>query len=131
MNAKTDAIKKDETVKNLPTEKKAETPKIDLQKKETELRAILNPTAEQRIKNMKNFSVLSERYEQLIEKQDELNTFVLSSDGTQERFKLSNVSGYAFEFTNTQVIDEVIEVARKHLDARIEKTKQEILEFSI
>lgn len=131
MSTKTQAAEKQENVKMLPAVKPAETAKNDLQQKENEIKAMLNPTAEQRLKNLKNFQLLGQRFEYLKNKQDELNTFNISNDTTKEKLKLTNASGFVFELSNSNVIEEVIAVIGKHLDGKLAKTENEILEFSI
>ena len=91
-------------------------------KAEVEFKPVVIVTAEQRIKNLRNLNLLTERFELLKDKEDELTAFMLSSDGSEDRFKLSNSSGHSFDFTNSQVIDEVCEVVGKHLKAKIENT---------
>jgi len=131
MSTKTQTAQSHKPSTNLPAVIAPEKGKNDLISSEVEIKPLIAPTAEQRIKNLRNLSLLTERFELLKEKEDELNTFLLSSDGTQDRFKLSNFSGHSFEFTNSQVIEEVSDVVVKHLKSKIEKTEREILEFVV
>lgn len=95
------------------------------------LKAILTPSAEQRLKNLKNFQLLSERFEHLKQKEDELNTFCVSNDSMQEKIKITNGSGITFSINNSQVIEDVVNLIGKHLKGRIDKTEKEIIEFTI
>jgi hypothetical protein len=99
------------------------------EKQEKEIIALLNPTPEQRILNARNFQIISDKYERLKDKQDELNVFSLSSDGSLDKFRLSNSAGVSFEFSNSDVIQDVIQVVEKHLQKRLEDTKAQILDF--
>lgn len=118
-------------VAKLPNVQNQENSKNDLDKAETQIKAMLSPTAEQRILNLKNLNLLSEKYEQLKDKQDELNRFTVSNDGTEEYFKLSNNGGVVFQTSNSALILEVTEVIGKHLDNGIKKVEKEILDFTV
>lgn len=140
MNTKMKSHAKKEDVKLLPQTAGKENKKTDPQpqatnpkaeEQEREIIHLLNPTPEQRILNARNFQIVSDKFERLKAKQDELNVFSLSADGSQDKFRLSNSAGAAFEFTNTEVIDDVIEVVKSHLNKRLEDTKKQILEFVI
>jgi hypothetical protein len=140
MSTKLKAMQNKENMKLLPQATTTEKPKDDPQpqatppnpeKQEREIIALLNPTPEQRILNARNFQILSDKYERLKDKQDDLNVFGLSSDGSQDKFRLSNSAGSSFEFSNTEVIEEVIAVVTKHLEKRLQDTKKQILEFVI
>ncbi|MHA3788329.1 hypothetical protein ACX0HA_08985 [Flavobacterium hauense] len=95
------------------------------------INALLTPTAEQRIKSLKNLKLLTERFEFLKTKEDELNTFCVSSDSTQEKIKLTNGSGFIFTISNSQVIEDVIALISKHISTKISHTEKEIIEFPI
>lgn len=122
-----------ENPKAVNQEKKAEekngNPTANL--KETDVIKMLNPTAEQRIKNMENFKILSERYQFLQDKDNELQRFIISSDGTKEKITLSNANGFTFEVTNSQTIKAVTEVIHKHLKEMLTTAEKEVLAFSI
>jgi hypothetical protein len=131
MNTKANATKTPNDVKLLPVNTGKENGQPNRTQAENEIKAILSPTAEQRLKNLKNFQLLGQRYENLLQKQDELNTFNVSNDETQDKLKLTNASGFTFTLSNTIVINEVIDLISSHLEVKIGNTQKEILEFSI
>lgn len=113
-------------------EQEAKEPKtLKVEKSTTEVNEILNPTAEQRIKKMKNFQLLAEKHAFLKEKAENLESFILSSDGTKEKITLSNAKGFHFEVTNTQVTEDVLKVLSDRLKAFTEASEKEILEYNI
>ena len=140
-NAQTKNMGKD--VKNLASVKVVETPKTTEELKkpiisETEknkaaeqIIKILHPTAEQRLKSLEQFQILGEKFNFLKSKQDELEKFTLSSDGTKEKISLSNASGFRFEVTNSQTIEKVLEVISADLKIFTERANKEVLSFEI
>lgn len=101
------------------------------EKSSTQINEILNPTAEQRIKKIKNFNLLAKKHAFLNEKRDDLENFIVSSDGTKEKIELSNANGYKIEITNSQVVEEITEVVKTLLDKFLKSSEQEILEYTI
>jgi hypothetical protein len=89
------------------------------------------PSPEQRLKNLENLKIIGERYNVLLAKQDELNKFFISSDGTKEKIVLSNSNGFMFDVSNTQVIEKVLILIQTELDAFIAKTGEEISNFVV
>ena len=131
MNTKTNATKISNDVKLLPVATAKENRQPDQKEAEKEIKAILNPTAEQRIRNMENFNILSEKFMFLKEKDDELKKFILSSDGTRERISMSNANGFTFEVTNTNTLKRVIQVINEDLTVLTKQAEKESLEFNI
>lgn len=101
------------------------------QKSGTRVNDILNPTASGRIQKLENFRLLAQKHEFLTQKRNDLDRFIISSDGTKEKVMLKNSEGYEFEVSNSQVIEEVLEVVTKKLDLFIEKSEEEVLAFQI
>ena len=95
------------------------------------VKEILNPSADGRIKKLENFQLLANRYSFLKRKQDELERFILSSDGTKEKVILSNASGFSIEVSNTQVIEKVQELIKAELDTFVKASEKEIVNFQI
>lgn len=95
------------------------------------VKAILSPSADGRIKKLENFQLLANRYSFLKRKQDELERFILSSDGTKEKVILSNASGFSIEVSNTQVIEKVQELIQAELDTFVKASEKEIVNFQI
>ena len=131
MNTKTQAAQSHKPSSNLPAVITPEKGKNDLISQETEIKGLNSFSAEQRIGNLKNFTLLSERFNHLKKKQDELTAFSISNDNTEEKFKLSNSTGFIFQSSNTDVIQKIVSVLSDYLGERIEVTKKEIVEFSI
>lgn len=122
-------------------EKKGNIAKVELVKpaaeptkaeqKET-LRKILEPlTAEQRIRNAENFQKLAEKHTFLTQKSDELNSFMVGRDGLREKAIIMNDNQQTFEISNTQVIEEVLNLCSAKLDHLITESKEQILNFPI
>ena len=143
MSLKNEVKKVDEVVKNNATLKVVEAPKTtQVEKKEEnfnasktnqddEIKRLLNPSAEQRLKSLQQMNILGEKFNFLKKKEDELNKFVLSSDGTKEKISLSNASGFAFEVSNSQTIEKVLFVISEDLKLFTNRAEQEILNFNV
>lgn len=89
------------------------------------------PSAEDRIKNAKNFEILTTRFEFLKNKAEELNRFNLHNAGTNTKLILKNQSGADFEVLNSGVIDEVLNVMGEKLKKLLTDTEAEVLNFQI
>lgn len=89
------------------------------------------PTAEHRLKMVEQLRILGDKFNFLKTKEDELNKFVLSSDGTKEKITLSNASGFKFEVSNSQTIEKVLKVIQDDLNVFTERANEEILNFKI
>jgi hypothetical protein len=143
MSLKNEVKKVEEVVKNNATLKVVEAPKTtQVEKKEENLNAsktnqedeikrLLNPSAEQRLKSLQQMNILGEKFNYLKVKEDELNKFILSSDGTKEKISLSNASGFKFEVSNSQTIEKVLFVISEDLKLFTNKAEQEILNFNV
>jgi len=92
---------------------------------------ILNPTADGRIKKLANFQILAEKHNFLINKKQELDQFIISSDGTKEKVELKNAAGYSLEVSNSQVVEEVLTVMQETLNKFLTKSEADILQFTI
>ena len=143
MSLKNGVKKVEEVVKNNATLKVVEAPKTtQVEKKEEnlntsktnqddEIKRLLNPSAEQRLKSLQQMNILGEKFNYLKVKEDELNKFILSSDGTKEKISLSNASGFKFEVSNSQTIEKVLFVISEDLKLFTNKAEQEILNFNV
>ena len=125
-------------VKPAETSKKpaiSEIPKT--QKKETAndvkeiIKSFAPPTAEQRIKNAENFKILTNKFEHLQTKSDELKRFKISSDGTKEKIYLQNSEGFKFEVSNSKIIDETLNLLENTLNSILKATEKEVQDFVI
>lgn len=126
--------KNDATLKVVESGKTTEESKkvaISEKGKTDEIKRLLNPTAEQRLKSLEQMKILGDKFTFLKTKQDELQSFMLSSDGTKEKISLSNASGFKFSVTNSQTIEKVLEVINTDLIIFTEKANQEVLNFTI
>ena len=105
----------------------------DQQKKaaKDQVKQILQVDAESRIKKAEQFQLLATKYKTLKAKKDELESFMISSDGTNERIYLENAKGMKFIVSNSQVIEKVIQMITDQLDIYIDKTEQEVKAFTI
>src|SRR5690606_5596156 len=142
METKTEALKKVETAKMLPSAKFSETTKNGVgntqkagekaeKEKTAELIKKFEPSAELRLQRLSNFTILGEKHTFLKKKEDELSKFIVSSDGTREKITLSNASGFTFEVSNRQTIEKVVQVIENDLKSFIQKSEMEILNFQI
>lgn len=130
-------------VKNLNTPKIVETVKATEEVKKTvenetakaiqeaEIKRLINPTVEQRLKSMEHMRILGEKFTFLKDKKDNLEKFILSSDGTKEKITLSNAKGFLFEVSNSQTIEKVLQVIQNDLDLFTTRAEKEILEFNV
>jgi len=128
---KVNALKVVENLK--PTKEVEKAPLKDAEKpiEKQEVSNLLNPSAEVRLKKLDQFLILGEKFKFLKTKEDELNKFVLSSDGTKEKISLSNASGFKFEVTNSQTIEKVLKVIQEDLSLFISKADEEVKTFII
>ena len=130
--AKSDAtLKVVETSKPTQEPPKVEIPEPSKVEQVNEIKRLLNPTAEQRLKSLEQMRILGEKFTYLKTKQDELEKFILSSDGTKEKISLSNASGFKFEVSNSQTIEKVLEVISKDLKLFTERAEHEIISFTV
>lgn len=120
-----------ESVKATETVKIVTQPLKDVTKQEEEIKRLLSPSVEQRLKSMEQMRILGEKFTFLKDKKDNLEKFILSSDGTKEKITLSNARGFLFEVSNSQTIEKVLEVIQKDLDLFTSRAEKEILEFNV
>lgn len=92
---------------------------------------VLNPTAESRLKRLDNFQILAERHKFLTSKNDELQKFIVSSDGTKEKIVLKNAQGFELEVSNSNVVDKVVQVVKEELQKITDASETEVLNFHI
>ncbi len=92
---------------------------------------VLNPTAESRLKRLDNFQILAERHKFLTSKNDELQKFIVSSDGTKEKIILKNAQGFELEVSNSNVVDKVVQVVKEELQKITDASETEVLNFHI
>jgi len=143
MSQKEQVKKVEEVAKNEATLKVVETPKttenekkvvnsVTAKENQEEVKKIPSiQTAEQRLKSGEQFRILGDKYLFLKKKEDELNKFILSSDGTKEKISLSNASGFSFEVTNSQTIEKVLKVITDDLVIFTERAEKEIMQFTV
>jgi len=92
---------------------------------------ILKPTAEDRIRRLENFQLLTKKFQHLKTKKDELNAFLISSDGQKEKLVLKNSEGYILEVSNSEVILETTKLMENILDNLLAKAEKEVQEFEV
>jgi hypothetical protein len=105
------------------------TPKVE--KSSTKVDEMLRPSAESRIKKLQNFQLMADKHAFLQNKKDELEKFIISSDGTKEKITLSNAKGFNMDISNSQVVEEITEVVAKKLQTFLDASEKEILKYSI
>lgn len=115
------------------TTKKEETKVSERAKNQTKakVKAMFDNSAEFKIKKARQFNLLAEKFETLKAKKDELDNFIISSDGTKETIHLQNAKGAKFVVSNSQVIEKVIDVLTDQLDTFIDYSEKQIQAFQI
>lgn len=111
------------------TTQKEEIP--DLAEKTKNLIATFRPSAEERIKNAEKFKILTEKYDHLKAKKEELEKFKISSDGTKERIYFENAEGYKLEVSNSNIIDDMLKLAENTLNGILNDTEKQVQDFII
>jgi hypothetical protein len=91
----------------------------------------LAPTAEDRIKRAANFGILTAKFTHLKMKNDELEKFIISSDGTKEKLVLENSGGAKIEVNNSLILGEVTELLKSKLTDLLQSTENEVKNFVI
>jgi len=97
----------------------------------TKINDLINPTASGRIKRLENFQLLAKRHDFLTAKKNELDKFIISSDGTKEKITLKNADGFEFTVSNSLVVEKVVDVISSELAVFIAKSEREVLTFNI
>ena len=88
-------------------------------------------SAESRIERMKQFEALSNRYNQLKEKDNQLKTFEAGNDKLGAKVTFKNAQGFEFSANNSTVIEKLIEAGRKELFILLSEAENEVLTFEI
>ncbi|MGJ8760392.1 MAG: hypothetical protein ACSHXA_07580 [Polaribacter sp.] len=123
--------KKVDIFEHLKKDEAQETKKEQLKEQTKELIATFRPSAEERIKNMAKFQILTKKYDVLKEKKEELEKFKISSDGTQEKIFFENSQGYKLEVSNSNIIDEMLSLAENTLNNILQTTEEQVQNFVI
>lgn len=108
---------------------KKDAPKVE--KSTTKIDEVLKPTAESRLKKLDNFKILAERHKFLEQKNDDLQKFIVSSDGMKEKLVLKNAQGFSFEVSNSQVLEKCLYVIKEELQKITTASEKEVLNFQI
>lgn len=121
-----------ETVRKngVPTEKEAATMKVVTAQK-TETKTEKPISADERILRADNFKIITDRFQVLRQRQDDLTKLMLSKDGSRETLTIKNQSGKSYEVTNSQVINDVVALLKTKGDAALAETAAEIVNFRI
>ncbi|WP_304015839.1 hypothetical protein [Nonlabens dokdonensis] len=112
------------------TTPKKGTAKKTVKKTDDSLKAILEPTAETRIKRLENFIILTERHKKLSTKKDELDSFNVGTDGLNEKI-IIQCDDQIFEVSNSQVIADLKMNMEKKLNDLLEHSESQIVAFNI
>lgn len=121
-------------VKPAITVKKEEQPLKAVKAESKEVKSIVEnfaPTAEERIKNAENFKILTNKFEHLKQKSEELKRFKISSDGTKEKIYLENSEGFKFVVSNSKIVDETLNLLESTLNGILKNTEKEVQNFII
>lgn len=142
MNAVKQDLKKEVTtkeapqnVKLLPTGKTVEP--TQEQKKASTLEAIekLTPkaplSAEERIKKIEQFKALSERFNVLKGKDNDLKLFIAGNDKMTAKISLENQAGFKMDIRNSNVIEKVLKTMQDELNLLLIEAEKEVLNFEI
>lgn len=135
---KSENVQTAESKKATPTVKKAAILKKVVQEEKEEVKQqtqkmITNfkPTAEERIKNAEKFKILTSKYDHLKAKKEEMEKFKISSDGTKERIYFENSEGFKLEVSNSNIVNNMLQLAENTLNEIVNKTEKEVQEFVI
>ena len=123
--------KGEETAKDTPVAENVSLPGAE---KIEEVKATIEqfaPTAEDRIKRAANFSILTGKFTHLKMKTDELEKFIISSDGTKEKLVLENSAGAKIEVNNSVILGKVKELLQGNLSELLRTTENEVKTFVI
>lgn len=88
-------------------------------------------TPEERIQKAKQFGALSERYNALKEKDQELKTFHAGNDKTNAKIVFQNSQGYSFEVRNSAIISRLTLAAGEELQILLDEADNEIMTFQM
>lgn len=89
------------------------------------------PTAEEKIIKVKQFEALSERYQRLKEKSNDLRLFEAGNDQTNAKIMLINSAGFQFEVRNSKVIEKVQNCMQEELDTLLQIAQERVLNFTL
>ena len=77
------------------------------------------------------FKKMVEKHEFLTEKADNLNAYMVGRDGMKEKLSIHSDSGMDFEISNSNIIEEILNLCAHRLDEKILASKTDILTFEI
>lgn len=131
-----------EKIENLPTAviKEAEAEEQTPTPQEVQKADVLNtiaqfvapqPTAEEKIIKVKQFEALSDRYQKLKEKANDLRLFEAGNDQTNAKIVLINSAGFQFEVRNSNVIEKVQNSMQEELDKLLHIAQERVLKFTL
>lgn len=89
------------------------------------------PTAEQRIKRIEQFKALSERFQTLKDKDNDLKLFIAGNDKMTARVNLENQAGFKMDIRNSNVIEKVLNTMQDELNILLSEAENEVLNFEI
>jgi hypothetical protein len=95
-----------------------------------QVKEILMPSAESRIKKLENLQRLADRHSKLTEKRDELDSFNLGVDNLNESLIINN-GKESFTVSNSVVVARVKSLIDEELNKLIDKSSDEIVNYSI
>lgn len=84
-----------------------------------------------RIERLYKMQKLADRHGHLKMKDEELDEFISTNDGTKCRLVLTNGAGRQVEVTNTLVIDATVKHVRTQLDSLLSECEKELVSFEV
>ncbi len=105
--------------KEQPKEDKGKTPESDAS------------IAMRRKEGLAKMQKLADRHDHLKMKDEELDDFMATNDGTKVELVLSNGAGHRVTVTNSDVINKTIGNVRTQLDELLKECEKEIAEFEL
>lgn len=99
------------------------------EKKETpkSLQELLN----EKLEKISSIQKLTNKYNYLLKTQQNLNEFVLTSDGTNDRLTIQDSQRREFQTTNTDTIKRVVSILKDDLKLKLAENQQQINEATI
>lgn len=132
-------------LKSASDNKKETTPSTTLKKvteekavKKEQLKEVKGKTPEsdasiamRRKEGLAKMQKLADRHDHLKMKDEELDDFMATNDGTKVELVLSNGAGHRVAVTNSEVINKTIGNVRAQLDDLLKECEKEIAEFQL
>ena len=87
-------------------------------------------TVQERISRLEHLQMLVQKYGAVKEKENELKTYLLEADGSQEYIIFCSGSDEKMKITNTNILRKLVQVVQNEMKEFREGVENEILSFS-